>query len=229
MDGRHCVKLPQADPLTVNGHCYMFILVGVDSDDQINTTTTFMTDDSCHFHLLEGLARRPGERTGLRWGLRPGSLYVGSGMKQSFQGRIGVRQTGGSLVMEGRLIARVAAPTPKRARTVAWANQARILQGRANNSQEVLMDQETTYVGIDVAKAQLDVAVRPSGDRWEVPHDEAGVRQLVSHLKALEPVTVLLEASGGLELASGSCAGSRGCTSGRRQPSTGEGLRQSHR
>ena len=103
--------------------------------------------------------------------------------------------------MEDRLIARVAAPTPKRARTVAWANQARILQGRANNSQEVLMDQETTYVGIDVAKAQLDVAVRPSGDRWEVPHDEAGVRQLVSHLKALEPVTVLLEASGGLELA----------------------------
>ena len=63
------------------------------------------------------------------------------------------------------------------------------------------MDQETTYVGIDVAKAQLDVAVRPSGDSWEVPHDEAGVRQLVSHLKALEPVTVLLEASGGLELA----------------------------
>ena len=55
------------------------------------------------------------------------------------------------------------------------------------------MDQETTYVGIDVAKAQLDVAVRPSGDSWEVPHDEAGVRQLVSHLKALEPVTVLLD------------------------------------
>ena len=52
-----------------------------------------------------------------------------------------------------------------------------------------------------MAKAQLDVAVRPSADRWEVPHDEAGVRQLVSHLKALEPVTVLLEASGGLELA----------------------------
>ena len=62
------------------------------------------------------------------------------------------------------------------------------------------MDQEATYVGIDVAKAQLDVAVRPSGDRWEVAHDEAGVRQLVSRLKALEPVTVLLEASGGLEL-----------------------------
>ena len=46
----------------------------------------------------------------------------------------------------------------------------------------------------------MDVAVRPTDDRWEVSHDEAGVRQLVSQLKTLEPVMVLLEASGGLEL-----------------------------
>ena len=62
------------------------------------------------------------------------------------------------------------------------------------------MEQEATYVGINVAKAQVDVAVRPTEDRWEVPHDEAGVRQLISKLKTLEPVMVLLEASGGLEL-----------------------------
>ena len=62
------------------------------------------------------------------------------------------------------------------------------------------MEQEATYVGIDVAKAQVDVAVRPTDDRWEIPYDEAGMRQLVSHLKILEPVMVLLEASGGLEL-----------------------------
>ena len=62
------------------------------------------------------------------------------------------------------------------------------------------MEQETTYVGIDVAKAQVDVAVRPTGDKWEVSHDEAGIRQLVSRLKTLEPVMVLLEASGGMEL-----------------------------
>ena len=62
------------------------------------------------------------------------------------------------------------------------------------------MDQEGIYVGIDVAKAQVDVAVRPTDDSWEVSYDDAGVRQLVSRLKALEPVMVLLEASGGLEL-----------------------------
>ena len=62
------------------------------------------------------------------------------------------------------------------------------------------MEQEAIYVGIDVAKTQLDVAIRPMDDRWEAPNDEKGVRQVVSQLKALEPVMVLLEASGGLEL-----------------------------
>ena len=62
------------------------------------------------------------------------------------------------------------------------------------------MEQEATYVGINVAKAKVDVAVRPTDVRWEVPNDGAGARQLVPRLKALEPVMVLLEASGGLEL-----------------------------
>ena len=46
----------------------------------------------------------------------------------------------------------------------------------------------------------MDVAVRPTDERWEVSHDDAGIRQLISKLKTLEPVMVLLEASGGLEL-----------------------------
>ena len=89
-------------------------------------------------------------------------------------------------------------PSRTRARTVAWASRARILQGRASNSQEVLMEQEATYVGIDVAKAQVDVAVRPTDDSWGVPHDQKGIRKLVSQMKALKPAMVLLEASGGL-------------------------------
>ena len=82
------------------------------------------------------------------------------------------------------------------------------------------MEQEATYVGIDVAKAQLDVAVRPSGDRWDAPHDEAGVRQMVSRLTALETGHGVAGGFGRLGTASGSCAGSRGCPSGRHQPST---------
>ena len=62
------------------------------------------------------------------------------------------------------------------------------------------MAQESTFVGIDIAKAQVDVAVRPTSQRWAIPYDESGIRKLVSQLNALEPTVVLLEASGGLEL-----------------------------
>ena len=62
------------------------------------------------------------------------------------------------------------------------------------------MEQESTCVGIDVAKAQVDVAVRPTGQTWTITYDDAGVQELVSQLKTLEPALVLLEATGGLEL-----------------------------
>lgn len=62
------------------------------------------------------------------------------------------------------------------------------------------MEQKSIYVGIDVAKAQVDVAVRPTDQRWEVSNDATGISQLSSRLKALEPGLVLLETSGGLEL-----------------------------
>ena len=62
------------------------------------------------------------------------------------------------------------------------------------------MEQHATYVGLDVAKAQVDVAVRPTDDRWQVSRDEAGLRKLVSQLTTLDPALVLLEASGGLEV-----------------------------
>ena len=67
------------------------------------------------------------------------------------------------------------------------------------------MEQGSIFVGIDVSKERLDVAVRPTGmgpagEGWEVSYDDTGVRQLLSRLKSLEPDMVLLEASGGLEL-----------------------------
>src|SRR5262245_54542833 len=57
------------------------------------------------------------------------------------------------------------------------------------------------FVGIDVAKAQLDIAVRPSGERWAVPNDAGGVGTLVEQLQALQPTLIVLEATGGLERA----------------------------
>ncbi len=62
------------------------------------------------------------------------------------------------------------------------------------------MDEELTYVGIDVAKARVDVAVRPSGDIWSIDYDEPGVAGLVERLQAMGPAAVVLEATGGLEV-----------------------------
>src|SRR5512132_3945875 len=57
------------------------------------------------------------------------------------------------------------------------------------------------FVGIDVAKAQLDIALRPAGERWAVPNDTGGVVPLVDRLQPLHPTLIVLEATGGLERA----------------------------
>jgi transposase len=57
------------------------------------------------------------------------------------------------------------------------------------------------FVGIDVAKATLDVAVRPGGERWSAPNDEAGIGALVARLQPLAPALIVLEATGGFETA----------------------------
>jgi len=55
-------------------------------------------------------------------------------------------------------------------------------------------------VGIDVAKAELVVAARPSGERWTVANDERGVRTLVERFRREAPELIVLEATGGYEL-----------------------------
>jgi transposase len=57
------------------------------------------------------------------------------------------------------------------------------------------------FVGLDVAKAQIDVAVRPSGEQWRAANDEAGIAQLVARLRSLQPILVVAEATGGFERA----------------------------
>ena len=61
------------------------------------------------------------------------------------------------------------------------------------------MTQTLVFVGIDVSKAQLDVAMRPEG-RFSVVNDERGLAQLIEQLLAVTPTLVVLEATGGIEL-----------------------------
>jgi len=63
------------------------------------------------------------------------------------------------------------------------------------------MKPEPPYIGIDVSKDRVDVAVGPTGQSWSVPYEEEEVEKLVARLHVLEPAGVILEATGGLELA----------------------------
>ncbi len=56
-----------------------------------------------------------------------------------------------------------------------------------------------TFIGIDVAKATLDIASLPDGDIWTVTNDDLGLAELVPRLVALAPTLVVLEATGGFE------------------------------
>lgn len=55
-------------------------------------------------------------------------------------------------------------------------------------------------IGIDVAKAELVVAARPSGERRSVTNDPHGVKTLVDRLTRASPALIVLEATGGYEM-----------------------------
>ena len=59
------------------------------------------------------------------------------------------------------------------------------------------MTTSAVVVGVDGAKDRLDVAVRPSGETWSEPNDDAGVRGLVARLRPLGPALIVCEATGG--------------------------------
>src|SRR5215217_7435259 len=62
------------------------------------------------------------------------------------------------------------------------------------------MDKASVFVGIDVAKHRLDAHLRPSGESFTINYGEEEVTVLVERLGALEPVLIVLEATGGLEV-----------------------------
>jgi len=55
------------------------------------------------------------------------------------------------------------------------------------------------YVGVDVCKRWLDVAVHESGQTWRVSNDAEGFASLIAKLKGIEPSKTAFEATGGYE------------------------------
>lgn len=57
------------------------------------------------------------------------------------------------------------------------------------------------FVGVDVSKDTLDVAVRPGEKCWQTANTEEAFPELVARLRRLEPELIVIEATGGLERA----------------------------
>jgi transposase len=72
------------------------------------------------------------------------------------------------------------------------------------------MPLEAVFVGIDVSKAVLEVAVYPAGERWTIAHEPNGIGELVGRLQELAPERIVLEATGGLEVPAVAALGSAG-------------------
>src|SRR5690348_7784425 len=58
-----------------------------------------------------------------------------------------------------------------------------------------------TYVGIDVSKDRLDVAVLGKERGWQVDNAQAGIAKLVQQMQELYPELIVVEATGGYQRA----------------------------
>jgi transposase len=59
---------------------------------------------------------------------------------------------------------------------------------------------EKVFVGIDVSKSQLDVAIGKAGEYWQAGNDRVGIEKCVKRLCAVQPALIVIESSGGLEV-----------------------------
>ena len=63
------------------------------------------------------------------------------------------------------------------------------------------MKSNAPFVGIDVSKEKLDVATSSGRENWSTANSQEGIIRLVGQLQGMEPALIVLEASGGLEMA----------------------------
>jgi transposase len=57
-----------------------------------------------------------------------------------------------------------------------------------------------SFVGIDVSKSQLDIAVRPDNKRWSAVNAENDIAEVVESLKEFSLRVIVIEATGGMEM-----------------------------
>jgi len=62
-----------------------------------------------------------------------------------------------------------------------------------------VMNSHDLFVGIDISKSRLDVAISPGNQTFNCPNTEGGIEKLGRRLQKLQPQIILLEATGGYE------------------------------
>lgn len=61
------------------------------------------------------------------------------------------------------------------------------------------MEPSSVFVGINVSKAQLNVALHPSKEERVLPHTATSIATLVAYLEVIHPRVIALESTGGDE------------------------------
>jgi transposase len=84
-------------------------------------------------------------------------------------------------------------PGPQSPHQQGWVEAGHSIEGE-------VMTKSQVFVGIDVSQATLEVAVRPTGEGWQVANDEIAFGDLVEQVRTLKPSLIVLEATGGMHV-----------------------------
>src|SRR2546427_10091990 len=72
------------------------------------------------------------------------------------------------------------------ARTIAWASEPVSDKEGPRRDKGDRMTTEC-FVGIDVSKDKVDIAVRPTNEEWQAPLTPDGIAQVVSRIREIAP------------------------------------------
>ena len=61
------------------------------------------------------------------------------------------------------------------------------------------MNENAVYIGIDLSQDNLDMAAYPTNQIWQYKYNVHGISKIVSKLKDINPVLIVMEATGGME------------------------------
>lgn len=61
------------------------------------------------------------------------------------------------------------------------------------------MSEKEQFIGIDVSKDRLDLAVRPTGETRSFQNNDEGISEMMAFLKGFNPARIIVEATGKLE------------------------------